>query len=46
MCQGTADRVKIDYNIFHKNANHLIFIRVIPITGHIYLKNETSCIIK
>jgi len=31
-----SERVKINYNIFHKSANHLPFIRVTPITGHIY----------
>jgi len=46
MTNETLDRVKINYNIFHKRANHILFIRVIPITGHIYRKNETSCIVK
>jgi len=46
MTNETSDRVKINDNIFHKSANYLPFIRVLSITGHIYRKNETSCIIK
>ena len=26
--KGTADRVKINYNIFHKNSNYLTFVKV------------------
>ena len=44
--KGTADRVKINDNIFHKSVNYLPFTKVISITGHIYRKNETSCVIK
>jgi len=38
MSREPSDRVKINNNIFHKSVNHLPFIRMISITGHIYRK--------
>ena len=43
--KGTAGRVKIKDNIFHKNSNYLTFIRVHPYLCAYLPKNKT-CIIK
>ena len=45
LVQGTADCVKINDNIFHKNSNYLTFIRVHPYRWA-YLPKNKICIIK
>jgi len=44
--KGTAERVKINYNIFHKNSNYLTFIRVHPYRWAHLPKNNAYCMIK